>query len=118
MYLLRRGRQEHDELVFNREFPIFSFYHLISLCSVALQEPIPDQRYVMELYAAYTRARKTGDKAKIVQTVTLLKKEELKAEELYKRMQEKYKRVIIEETVRKGAWTTRTVAVLSHEDSE
>lgn len=117
VYMLRKSLQEHDEAIFNRQFPIFSFYHIASLCSVILQEPIPDHRYVMELYAIYNKARRDGDSRKIIQTITLLKKERLKAEPLIKRTLDKFKTVNTEETNRPEVWTKASVGVLAHEES-
>jgi hypothetical protein len=104
--------------VFNKEFPIAAYYNILSLCSVILQEPIPDHHYVMELYAAYNKARRDGDSRKIVQTINLLKKERLKAEPLIKRTLDKFKMVNTEENIRADVWTKQSLGILAHEDED
>jgi len=118
VYTLRKSLQLHDEAVFNKEFPIHAYFHILSLCSIVMQQPIPDHRYVMELYAAYNKARRDGDSRKIIQTINLLKKERLKAEPLIKRTLDKFKTVNTEENIRPDVWTKQSLGVLAHEETE
>ena len=114
-FLLRRSLQEYDEGVFNKEFPFFAYAQIVSICSVVLQEPIPDQRYIMELYATYNRARRDGDRQRIMQTINLLKKSRLKTDPLITRALDKFKNIPLTEANRPEVWRKDCVALLSHE---
>jgi hypothetical protein len=116
--IIRKLLQEHDEATFNQKFPIETYYHIISICSSILHEPIPEAEYTNQIYHSYRIAIYQENTTLEQKYIRILKKQMLKSESLIKKTLDKFKNVDTTETNRTEVWTKTSVGVLQHEDTE
>jgi hypothetical protein len=110
--------QTHDTAVFNQKFPIYAYYHIASLCAQFTGDKIPDHHYAAELHYLLLKAKKEGDKRKIVQYTSQLRQERHKVEPIIKRFLDTYENVNYHEETHPDVYQSRAIGVLAHEDIE
>lgn len=108
--------QSHDQAVFNQKFPIFAYYRIGMLCSKFTGDTIPDLHYAAELHHLLLKARRDGDKGRIVRYTGLLRQERHKVEPVIKRFLDQYENVSFSEEIHSDVYDTHAIGVLKHED--
>ena len=115
--LVRKSLQEHDEALFNQKFPIETWYHIVTQCSLETKEPIPEKEYTNKIYQAYRIAINNQDRAKELKYLRILKKQKIKTEYIVKKFLDKGKDINTDENQREEVWTKTTIGYLAHEDT-
>ena len=118
MQAVRRSLQSHDQAVFNNKFPIFAYYRIGMLCARFTADEIPDIHYAGELHYALLKARKEGDRTKIMRYTSLLRQERHKVEPIIKRFLDRFQNATNYDESRPEVYDTHSLGVLSHEDIE
>jgi hypothetical protein len=115
--MVRKLLQEHDEGIFNQQFPIELWYHIVGICSLELREPIPEVQATNQMYQSYRLAIARKNRAKEIKYLRMLKKQKIQTENIVKKFLDLGKTINIEENQREEVWTKTTIGYLAHEEN-
>jgi len=102
-----------DEATFNKKFPIYSRYGMITMCAVYLGEKIPDANVTNFYFSKYHHYKKIGDVKRIRESILKLKSQMLKDQIIISKFQDAVKDIDVEDVNRPEIWTIDSVGILA-----